>query len=314
MNNSFGEHLVLTTFGESHGPAVGGVLDGFPSRFRIDFDRVVAALASRAPSGAATETSRREPDEVEWLSGILDGVTLGTPIAFIVRNLCQYPEDYDALRHVYRPSHADLTYDLRYGIRDPRGGGRASARETVARVVAGSLAEQWLEQTLGVKIETTVIVPDNIPDGDSFGSAVRCSVVGMPAGKGTPVFSKLQARLADAMFSIPACRSFEYGSGAAALGMSGSAHNDEMEYRDGSLCFLSNHAGGILGGISTGEEIMFNVVFKPVPSVSLPQHTVTDDRQNVLLVISGRHDRVIAPRAAAVVRSMTALTLMDQII
>ncbi|MCQ2328934.1 MAG: chorismate synthase [Paludibacteraceae bacterium] len=314
MNNSFGERLVLTTFGESHGPAVGGVLDGFPSRFRIDFGRVAAALASRAPSCVATDTSRREPDEVEWLSGILDGVTLGTPIAFIVRNVCQRSCDYDALRHVYRPSHADLTYDLRYGIRDYRGGGRASARETVARVVAGSLAEQWLEQTHGVTIETSVTMPDVIPVNDSVGSAVHCSVKGMPAGKGTPLFSKLQARLADAMFSIPACRSFEYGSGAASFGMSGSVHNDQMEYADGHLRFLTNHAGGILGGISTGEEIMFDVVFKPVPSISLPQHTVTDDRQNTLLTISGRHDRVIAPRAAAVVRSMTALTLMDQII
>lgn len=305
--NTFGKNIRLTTFGESHGPAMGGVIDGFPSGFRIDLDALKQVLAERRPG------HRAEPDNVEFLSGILDGVTLGTPIAFIVRNVDARPEDYDNLRHTYRPSHADITYDMRYGIRDHRGGGRASGRETVSRVVAGALAMQWLAQYNNVSIETSVIVPvKDIPEGDSVGGVVHCSVKGMPAGKGEPVFGKIQASLAAAMLSIPACKGFQYGAGFSAASMFGSQHNDPMHYAsDGTLVFEKNDAGGLLGGISTGQEIYFDVVFKPTPSISIPQTTVTDNGQNTLLTVSGRHDRCIAHRAAAVVRAMTALVLMD---
>lgn len=305
--NTFGTNIRLTTFGESHGPAMGGVIDGFPSGFRIDLDALKQVLAERRPG------HRAEPDNVEFLSGILDGVTLGTPIAFIVRNVDARPEDYDNLRHTYRPSHADITYDMRYGIRDHRGGGRASGRETVSRVVAGALAMQWLAQYNNVSIETSVIVPvKDIPEGDSVGGVVHCSVKGMPAGKGEPVFGKIQASLAAAMLSIPACKGFQYGAGFSAASMFGSQHNDPMHYAsDGTLVFEKNDAGGLLGGISTGQEIYFDVVFKPTPSISIPQTTVTDNGQNTLLTVSGRHDRCIAHRAAAVVRAMTALVLMD---
>lgn len=305
--NTFGKNIRLTTFGESHGPAVGGVIDGFPSGFRIDFDALSRILAERRPA------HRAEPDKVEFLSGILDGVTLGTPIAFMIRNVDARPEDYDNLRHTYRPSHADIAYDMRYGIRDYRGGGRASGRETLSRVVAGALAMQWLAEYNNVSIETSVVVPVvDIPEGDSAGGVVHCSVKGMPAGKGNPVFGKVQASLAEAMLSIPACKGFQYGAGFAAASMLGSQHNDPMHYdADGTLVFDKNDAGGLLGGITTGQEIYFDVAFKPTPSISIPQTTVTDDGRNTSLTVNGRHDRCIAHRAAVVVRAMTALVLMD---
>lgn len=305
--NTFGTNIRLTTFGESHGPAIGGVIDGFPSGFSIDFDALDCVMAERRP------VHRAEPDKVEFLSGVLDGVTLGTPIAFIVRNVDARPEDYDNLRHIYRPSHADVTYDMRYGIRDHRGGGRASGRETLSRVVAGALAMQWLACFYNVSVETSVILPDiEVPDGDSVGGVVHCSVKGMPAGKGNPVFGKVQASLAEAMLSIPACKGFQYGSGFAAASMLGSQHNDPMHYtEDGTLVFDKNDAGGLLGGISTGEEICFDVAFKPTPSISIPQTAVTDDGRNTSLTVKGRHDRCVAHRAAVVVRAMTALVLMD---
>lgn len=286
---------------------MGGVIDGFPSGFRIDYEALNRILAERRPA------HRGEPDKVEFLSGILDGVTLGTPIAFIVRNVDARPEDYDNLRHTYRPSHADITYDMRYGIRDHRGGGRASGRETVSRVVAGALAMQWLSHFYNVSIETSVVVPaGDIPEGDSAGGVVHCSVKGMPCGKGNPVFGKVQASLAEAMLSIPACKGFQYGAGFAAASMLGSQHNDQMHYdADGTLVFDKNDAGGLLGGITTGQEIYFDVAFKPTPSISIPQTTVTDNGHNTSLTVSGRHDRCIAHRAAAVVRAMTALVLMD---
>lgn len=305
--NTFGTNIRLTTFGESHGPAMGGVLDGFPSGFKINFDALNALLAERRPS------HRAEPDAVEFLSGILDGVTLGTPIAFIVRNVDARPEDYDNLRHVYRPSHADITYDLRYGIRDHRGGGRASGRETVSRVVAGGLALQWLAKSYSVSVETSVTIPvRDIPEGDSAGGVVHCTIKGMPKGKGDPLFHKVQASLAEAMLSIPACRGFQYGRGFAAASMLGSQHNDPMHYdADGTLHFDKNDAAGLLGGITTGEEIYFDVAFKPTPSIAIPLHTITDDGKITTLSIHGRHDRCIAKRAAVVVKAMTALVLMD---
>lgn len=290
---------------------MGGVVDGFPSGFKIDFDALDCMMVERRPG------HRAEPDKVEFLSGIIDGVTLGTPIAFIIRNVDAHPEDYDNLRHTYRPSHADITYDMRYGIRDYRGGGRASGRETVSRVVAGALAMQWLAHYYNVSIDSSIIgtipmIAETVPMIDSVGGIVHCSVKGMPRGKGDPVFHKLQASLAEAMLSIPACKGFQYGKGFSAAAMRGSDHNDPMHYtEDGTLIFDKNDAGGLLGGITTGEEIYFDVVFKPTPSIAIPQQTVTDDCQNTTLTIHGRHDRCIANRAAVVVRAMTALVLMD---
>lgn len=304
--NTIGDRLRLTTFGESHGVAIGGVLDGFPSRFKVDFGRVAEELLARAPQSEG-ETMRREPDEIEWLSGLMDGVTLGTPIAFIVRNTCHRPSDYEELRHVYRPSHADLAYEQRYGIRDHRGGGRASGRETVARVIAGALALQWLE-TQGVTIGTIVDVREDVPPGDSVGGKVRCMIKGVRAGLGNPVFGKVHSALASAVMSIPACHGFEYGSG---LDEYGSAYNDQMCMRDGKIEYLSNNSGGVLGGITTGQDICFTAVFKPTPSISLPQQTVSDSGDNVTLTIKGRHDRSVVRRASVVVRAMAALTIMD---
>lgn len=305
--NTFGHKITLTTFGESHGPAIGGVIDGFPSGFTIDFDELNSILAERRPS------HRDEPDNVEFLSGILDDVTLGTPIAFIVRNVDAHSEDYDNLRHIYRPSHADITYDMRYGIRDHRGGGRASGRETLSRVVAGALAMQWLYRLHGISIHSDVIIPPvEIPEGDSIGGLVRCSVCGLRQGIGNPVFHKVQASLAEAMLSIPACKGFQYGKGFDSVSMLGSQHNDPMHYNsDGTICFDKNDAGGLLGGITTGEEVYFEVAFKPTPSISLPQQTITDDGRNATLTIHGRHDKCVANRAAVVVRAMTALVLID---
>ena len=346
--NTFGHIFRLTTFGESHGPAIGGVIDGCPAGIRIDFKAIQHRLALRSPQNVAGATTRTEADRVEFLSGIYEGKTLGTPIAFFVRNKDVRSEDYAELQHIYRPGHADYTYDMRYGIRDHRGGGRASARTTVAQVVAGAIAEQFL-QAMGITIEAYVdqigpiLIPDQTdgndvdssplrcPDkftealwldlieqlreeGDTIGGAVRCSIKGVPAGVGEPIFNKVQAQLASAMMSIPAAKGFEYGLGMAAAAAQGFESNDEMLIRKGKVKFNTNRAGGILGGITTGESIDFRVAFKPVSSLSQPQRTITDSKQPIALQISGRHDVCVAPRAVAVVRAMAALTLIDQLL
>lgn len=304
--NTIGDKLKLTTFGESHGVAIGGVLDGFPSCFRIDFERVADELRARAPQ-SETETMRHEQDKVEWLSGIMNGVTLGTPIAFIVRNNEHHSSDYSELEHVYRPSHADLAYEQRYGIRDYRGGGRASGRETVARVIAGALAQQWLE-TQGVSIIIDIKEKKDIPAGNSAGGRVNCRIIGVKAGLGNPVFDKIQSQLASSVLSIPACHGFEYGSG---FDLYGSEYNDQMRIEDGRIVYLTNHSGGMLGGITTGQEISFSAVFKPTPSISLPQQTINDKGENVMITVKGRHDRSVVRRASVVVRAMAALTIMN---
>ena len=346
--NTFGHIFRLTTFGESHGSAVGGVIDGCPAGLRLDFDVIKRRVALRSPQTSAGSTKRRETDNVEFLSGIYEGVTLGTPIAFIIRNKDVRSEDYADFEHIYRPGHADYTYDMRYGIRDYRGGGRASARTTVAQVVAGAIAEQWLAKK-GVSIVAYVdqigpiLLPDVIdgndvdkspvrcPDrftealwldlleqvreeGDTIGGAVRCEVKGVPAGVGEPIFNKVQAELASAMMSIPAAKGFEYGLGMSAASVQGTESNDEMLIKKGKVKFNTNRAGGLLGGITTGEPIYFRVAFKPVSSIAVPQRTVTDSGQAVALQISGRHDVCVAPRAVAVVRAMAAITVMDQIL
>lgn len=310
--NSIGTIFRLTTFGESHGPAVGGVLDGCPAGLAIDLQGVAEALARRATGSTASASQRKEADAVEFLSGQLDGVTLGTPIAFMVRNEDARPEDYETLRNTYRPSHADYTYQAKYGLRDWRGGGRASARTTVPVVVAGAIARQWLASK-GILVEAVVkhIGGETHPqrmdallrqcreEGDSVGGVVRGYIQGLPAGLGEPMFDKFQACLAKAMFSIPAVKGFQYGDGFAMTSMRGSEANDPMEVaEDGSVRFLSNHSGGIQGGITNGAEVYFDVAFKPIPTLG---H-------------DGRHDVCALPRAVVIVESMAALTVADQLL
>jgi chorismate synthase len=332
--NSLGKNFVFTSFGESHGRAVGGVLDGVPAGVRIDLDLIREALDRRAgrvaPSledGCAyslefkgegiSPRAKREKDEVEWLSGVLDGVTLGTPIAFIIRNADARSEDYGWLKHNYRPGHADQTYQEKYGIRDHRGGGRASARETASRVVAGAVAQQLLAEKkiqisarlVQVGIETN---PDNFAqyiadiqkEGDSIGGVVECTITGLPVGVGEPIFDKLQSHLAYAMMSINACKGFEYGSGFSNVALKGS----EM--------YLSNDSqlvsGGIAGGISDGNPIVFRCVFKPTASNRKTLESLHSTLNSQLSTLKlGRHDACVAVRAVAVVEAMAALVVQD---
>lgn len=325
--NSFGRILRLTTFGESHGPAIGGVLDGIPAGWRLDLAAVQAEADKRRPGVDPLATQRLETDRVEFLSGIHpDGRVLGSPIAFIVRNNGANSADYDALRDIWRPGHADYSYDQKYGLRDHRGGGRSSARETAARVIGGAIAAQWLNlkgvdicarlESVGSACGDEARMRDEIERvkrlGDSVGGVVGVTVTGLPPGIGAPVGDKLQARLAEAMLSINAAKGFEYGDGFAAAAMTGSRHNDPMmTAEDGSVHFMSNHAGGILGGISTGMPVTFRVAFKPTPSIALPLPTTGPDGVNRLHSTHGRHDPCVALRAVHVVRAMTALTLAD---
>lgn len=299
MANTFGNKWSFTSFGESHGAAIGGVLDGVPAGLAIDFNLIRAELERRAGKGLAGTSPRaqHEPDEVEWLSGVMDGVTLGTPIAFIIRNKDARPEDYEWLKHTYRIGHADKVYEQKYGIRDWRGGGRASARETAARVVAGCLAKQELARK-GVTIQAALVqvgaetdpakfsetIAAYQRDGDSIGGIIECRINGLPVGTGEPIFDKLQAHLAFAMLSINACKGFEYGTGFCGVTQPGSA--------------INHISGGIAGGISDGSEIVFRCVFKPTPSTPKAG-------------IKGRHDACVATRAVPVVEAMTALVLIN---
>lgn len=320
--NTFGEIFRFTDFGESHGVAVGGVIDGCPAGVSVGFDEIQGELDRRAGrSGDFCEfvspRAKSEQDVVEWLSGLQDGITLGTPIAFLVRNKEQKSTDYDACRDVYRPGHADYTYACKYGIRAVGGGGRASARETVARVVAGTVARQVL-RAQGVNISSRIsqigdavargdmenVLRNVRAEGDSIGAVVHTVIEGLPVGVGEPVFDKLPARLAYAMLSINACKGFSYGSGFAAVGQKGSELNDAMPY-------ATNHAGGALGGISNGQEVFFDVVFKPTPSIRKAQQTVNVHGQSQQICVNGRHDVCVAVRAVPVVEAMTALALLD---
>ena len=297
--NTIGNTFSFTSFGESHGRAIGGVLDGVPAGLHIDLAMIREALERRAGRGATGTSPRalREADEVEWLSGVMDSVTLGTPIAFIIRNTDARPEDYEWLKHTYRTGHADKVYELKYGIRDWRGGGRASARETASRVVAGCVAQQLLAAK-GVSIHAELIQvgaetdPSKFSEviaayqreGDSIGGIVECTITGLPAGTGEPIFNKLQAELAFAIMSINACKGFEYGTGFGGVTQPGSA--------------INAISGGIAGGISDGTPITFRCVFKPTPST--PKAGV-----------KGRHDACVATRAVPVVEAMTAIVLAD---
>ena len=305
--NSFGDSFVFTSFGESHSAAIGGVLDGVPAGVHINFEMIRQALDRRAGHGQHSGVSPRalrEADEVEWLSGVMDGVTLGTPIAFLIRNRDARPEDYEALKHSFRQGHADSTYAAKYGIRDWRGGGRASARETAARVVAGNIAAQMLaEQGITIQAQIVQVGAETDPElfdelirryqaeGDSIGGIIRCQVTGLPAGLGEPIFDKLQAHLAYAVMSINACKGFDYGSGFQGVSEPGSIAN--------------RHSGGLLGGITDGTTLSFRCVFKPTPTTPKALEQMVNDK------IVNRSDACVAVRAVPVVEAMTALVLAN---
>ena len=316
--NSIGDTFVFTSFGESHSAAIGGVLDGVPAGLHINFDMIREALDRRAGrqslSGAVSPRALREADEIEWLSGVMDGVTLGTPIAFLIRNRDARPEDYEALKHSFRPAHADSTYEAKYGIRDWRGGGRASARETAARVVAGNIAAQMLaERGITIKAQLVQVGTETNAErfsehirryqteGDSIGGIIRCEVTGLPAGLGEPIFDKMQAHLAYAIMSINACKGFDYGSGFAGVSEPGSVANRQ--------------SGGLLGGITDGTTLSFRCVFKPTPTtpkaLKQMQNEQMQNEQMVNEKIVNRSDACVAVRAVPVVEAMTALVLAN---
>lgn len=341
--NSFGNIFKLTTFGESHGKAIGGVIDGCPSGVKIDLDVIQAELDRRKPGQSSIVTQRKEPDTVQFLSGIFEGVTTGTSIGFIIENTNQKSKDYSHIKDVYRPSHADYTYSEKYGHRDYRGGGRSSARETACRVVAGAIAKQviasikinaftssvgdiYLEKPYQeldfTKIESNVIrCPDEAvaeqminrikeirKEGDTIGGTITCVLQNVPVGLGEPVFDRLHAELGKAMLSINAVKGFEYGSGFCGTKMTGSEHNDSFN-ADGST--KSNLSGGIQGGISNGMDIYFRVAFKPVATIMQNQETIDKNGNTVEMHGKGRHDPCVVPRAVPIVEAMAALVLTD---
>lgn len=314
--NTLGHIFTLTTFGESHGPAIGGVIDGCPSNLKIDFQLIEEELNRRKTAQSATASQRHETDQVEWLSGLLDGVTLGTPIAFIVRNKDCKSSDYESLKDVYRPSHADYVYDQKYGIRDWRGGGRASARTTLPLVVAGAIAKQILRGN-GISVSSEVFSMGDAEQarmvGDSVGGVVKGTIKGVPAGLGEPMFGKYSSELAHAMFSLPAVKGFEIGDGFALAEMKGSEANDLFVNKNGRICTATNHSGGIQGGISNGEDITFKVAFKPIPSIAQTQQTVNRAGEKCEIAVGGRHDVCALPRALVLVEAMAALVTVDLI-
>lgn len=312
--NTIGHLFRLTTFGESHGIAVGGVIDGCPSQLKLDFGFIDSELHRRKTAQSFDSSQRKESDQIEWLSGLLDGVTLGTPIAFMVCNEDGKSEDYEALKDVYRPSHADFTYEQKYGIRDWRGGGRASARTTLPIVVAGAIAKQILKEK-NIKISAEVVSMGDAEqarkEGDTVGGIVECRIVGVPVGLGEPMFGKFSAELAHAMFSIPAVKGFEVGDGFALAQMKGSEANDTFINKDGRITTLTNHSGGIQGGISNGNDILFRVAFKPIPSIAQPQQTVNRAGESCEIAIGGRHDVCALPRAVVLVEAFAAMVTVD---
>ena len=369
MRNTFGNIFTLTTFGESHGPGVGGVIDGMPAGIEIDLDFIQHELDRRRPGQSAITTGRREGDVVEILSGVFEGRSTGCPIGFLVRNTNQHSSDYENVRNVYRPSHADYTYSMKYGIRDHRGGGRSSARETISRCVGGAFAKLAL-RSLGIDIvaytsqvgpialdrdyrkydlslvetnavrcpdaqkaaEMQQLILDVKADGDTIGGIITCVVKGCPVGLGEPAFSKLHADLGAAMLGINAVKGFEYGEGFEGVGQRGSEQNDifvapqsaadETAASDGQsatpctgdplrIGTLTNHSGGIQGGISNGQDIYFRVLFKPVATQLRPQPTVDKQGNPTVLEVKGRHDPCVLPRAVPVVEAMAAMTILD---
>ena len=346
--NTLGQIFRLTTFGESHGEAIGGVVDGMPAGIDIDVDFIQSELARRRPGQSNITTSRQEPDQVELLSGVFEGRSTGCPIGFIVRNQNQHSSDYDNMRQLFRPSHADYTYYYKYGTRDHRGGGRSSARITISRCVAGALAKLALRQ-LGITVQAYTSQVGNIalerdyhlydlsltetnavrcPDaekaaqmialieqvkseGDTIGGVITCVVKGCPPGLGEPEAHKLHADLGAAMLSINAVKGFEYGEGFAGVTQRGSEQNDIFRSVDGRITTASNHSGGIQGGISNGQDIYYRVAFKPVATLLQTQDTVDVNGQATTLTARGRHDPCVLPRAVPIVEAMTAMTIMD---
>lgn len=349
MSSSFGTLFRITTFGESHGPGLGVVVDGCPPRLPLDAADVQAELDRRRPGASRLASQRKEADQVEILSGVLDGLTLGTPIAMLIRNTDTRGGDYSEIARAYRPSHADYTYDAKYGIRAVAGGGRASARETAGRVAAGAIAQRllaqhgvaivaWVDEVAGIAAAvddaavmradvdaSEVRCPDPAAsaamverierarkDGDSVGGVVRAVARGVPVGWGEPVFDKLEADLAKAMLSIPAAKGVENGSGFAGTRLTGSEHNDLFYRRDdGTIGTRTNRSGGIQGGISNGEPITLRVAFKPTATIMRPQDTVDRDGNPAVLAPRGRHDPCVLPRAVPIVEAMMALVLAD---
>ena len=346
--NTFGRIFRLTSFGESHGKGIGGIIDGCPAGIQIDIEAIQYDLSRRKPGQSKITTQRKEPDQVEFLSGVFEGKTQGTPIAFAIWNKDQHSNDYNDLKDVYRPSHADYTYTKKYGTRDHRGGGRSSARETIARVVAGALAKQILAET-GVKIQAFVSrvgeieigqnykeldlskTEDNIVrcphpqvaakmierielaanNRDTVGGVITGVATGVPAGWGEPVFNKLHADLGFAMLGINAVKGFEYGSGFEGTKLSGSQHNDVFVNAGASIRTLTNNSGGIQGGISNGEDIYFNVAFKPIATLLKEQKTIDKNKNEITINPKGRHDPCVLPRAVPIVEAMAALVLVD---
>lgn len=349
--NTFGHIYRLTSFGESHGPGIGGVIDGCPAGIELDPAFIQQELNRRKPGQSKLTTPRKEDDEVQFLSGIYEGKTTGTPIGFIVWNKNQHSSDYDNMKAVYRPSHADYTYQMKYGIRDPRGGGRSSARETIARCVAGAIAklalrpyritvQAYTSQVGPIRLEgnysdydlsrveeTAVRCPDPEKaaemealiaqvksEGDTIGGVITCVARGVPAGLGEPVFGKLHAALGEAMLSINAVKGFEYGDGFEAALYRGSDRNDRFFNDHGQIQTRTNHSGGIQGGISNGQDIYFRVAFKSVATLLMEQETVTMEGEDTILKARGRHDPCVLPRAVPIVESMTAMTLLDYLL
>ena len=322
-NNTFGNIFRLTSFGESHGKGIGGVIDGFPAGIHIDMDFIQKELNRRKPGQSAITTARKESDQVEFLSGIYDGVSTGCPIGFVVWNTNQHSGDYDNMKDVFRPSHADFTYTQKYGLRDHRGGGRSSARETISRVVAGALAKIALKQ-LGVEITAYTSQVGELKLDKDYTSydlseieknpvrcPVDCVIKGCPIGLGQPVFGKLHAALGNAMLSINAAKGFEYGQGFGSMNMKGSQQNDIFYNDNGKIAFRTNRSGGIQGGISNGQDIYFKVAFKPVATVLMEQPTVDKDGNETILKARGRHDPCVLPRAVPIVEAMAAMTILD---
>ncbi len=349
--NNFGLRFKFTTFGESHGKAIGGIIDGCPAGLKLDLEQIQKELNRRKPGQSKLTTPRKEEDRVEFYSGIFEGKTTGTPIGFMIQNKDQRSKDYSGIKNIYRPSHADFTYDSKYGFRDYRGGGRSSARETAIRVVAGAIAKQilvikgisigaYVQQIGHVALEQDVAFKDialsenslvrcpvsnvsekmevavqlAIEDKDSLGGVVAAKIIGLPAGLGEPVFDKFHAALGHAMLGINAVKGFEIGSGFAAVEMKGSTHNDAFEVLDEQVRTKTNHSGGVQGGLTNGEEVLFRVAFKPVATIGQVQQTISNEKDHVEMAAKGRHDPCVVPRAVPIVEAMAALVTVDMLL
>ncbi len=347
--SSIGNIFRVTTWGESHGKALGAVIDGVPAGLPLNESDIQPYMDRRAPGRSGASTSRKEADQVEILSGVFEGLTTGSPISIMVRNTSQHSSDYDAISQIYRPGHADYTFDAKFGFRDYRGGGRSSGRETLSRVAAGAIAAKILGR-LGMDVcsyalsigpvtidkgrfdrslisSSATCMPDAEADErameyvnemrdktDSVGGIIETVITGMPAGIGSPVFDKLSADLAKATMSIGACKAVEFGDGIRAAAATGSENNDGFRMSDGRVVKETNHSGGLLGGMSDGDELIMRNYFKPTPSIYKSQHTVTRDGRDADVKVAGRHDPVIVPRAVVVVESMCAITILDALL